>query len=194
MRADPGSLEQVLINLAVNARDAMPKGGRLTIGTDHVVLDGSKTDRPADATAGPSRRLTVTDTGSGIAQEHMPHVFEPFYTTKPQGQGTGLGLATVYGIVRQAGGHIRLSSSIGQRHRGGDLSASRARSPRGQHRGSRRQGGRRRRDSVAGRGRAVGPQRRRARADAGGLPRTAGLRRRRGTRGVPTGPPSASRW
>ena len=113
VRADPGSLEQVLMNLAVNARDAMPKGGRLTIGTDHVVLDGSEPDCPADAAPGPHVVLTVTDTGSGIAQEHMPHVFEPFYTTKPQGQGTGLGLATVYGIVRQAGGHIRLSSSIG---------------------------------------------------------------------------------
>ncbi len=113
VRADPGSLEQVLMNLAVNARDAMPRGGRLTIGTDHVVLDGSEPDRPAEAATGPHVVLTVTDTGSGIAQEHMPHVFEPFYTTKPQGQGTGLGLATVYGIVRQAGGHVRLSSSVG---------------------------------------------------------------------------------
>ncbi len=112
VRADPGSLEQALMNLAVNARDAMPKGGRLTIGIDQVVIDGSEPDRPAEVALGPYVVLTVTDTGSGIAQEHLPHVFEPFYTTKPQGQGTGLGLATVYGIVRQAGGHLRLSSSL----------------------------------------------------------------------------------
>ena len=113
MRADPGSLEQVLMNLAVNARDAMPRGGRLTIGIDEVVLDGSDAGSAGRCGHGPYVVLTVTDTGSGIAQEHMPHVFEPFYTTKPQGQGTGLGLATVYGIVRQAGGHIRLSSAVG---------------------------------------------------------------------------------
>ena len=112
VRADPGSLEQVLMNLAVNARDAMPRGGRLTIGIDEVVLDASNENRPADAASGAYVVLTVTDTGSGIAQEHLPHVFEPFYTTKPQGRGTGLGLATVYGIVRQAGGHIRLSSAV----------------------------------------------------------------------------------
>ena len=100
------------MNLAVNARDAMPKGGRLTIGIDEVVLDARDANRPADAASGAYVVLTVTDTGSGIAQEHMPHVFEPFYTTKPQGRGTGLGLATVYGIVRQAGGHIRLSSAV----------------------------------------------------------------------------------
>jgi two-component system cell cycle sensor histidine kinase/response regulator CckA len=112
VRADPGSLEQVLMNLAVNARDAMPKGGRVTIGIDEVVLDASDPDRPAEAMAGPHVVLTVTDTGAGIPSEHLPHIFEPFYTTKPQGQGTGLGLATVYGIVRQAGGHIRLSSTV----------------------------------------------------------------------------------
>ena len=112
VRADPGSLEQVLMNLAVNARDAMPRGGRLAIGIDEVVLDARDANRPVDAASGAYIVLTVTDTGSGIAQEHLPHIFEPFYTTKPQGRGTGLGLATVYGIVRQAGGHIRLSSAV----------------------------------------------------------------------------------
>jgi len=112
VRADPGSLEQVLMNLAVNARDAMPKGGRLTIGIDEVVLDYSDPDRPAEVATGAHVVLTVTDTGAGISPEHLPHIFEPFYTTKPQGQGTGLGLATVYGLVRQAEGHIRLSSTV----------------------------------------------------------------------------------
>jgi len=110
VRADPGSLEQVLLNLAVNARDAMPRGGRLTIVVDEAVVDLAAEGVPPDASAGPHVVLTVTDTGTGIADEHLPHVFEPFFTTKPQGQGTGLGLSTVYGIVRQAGGHIRLST------------------------------------------------------------------------------------
>ena len=105
VRADPGSLEQVLMNLAVNARDAMPRGGRLTIGTDQVVLDARDANRPAEAATGAYVVLTVTDTGSGIAQEHMPHVFEPFYTTKPQGHGTGPrpGDASTASSARQAG-------------------------------------------------------------------------------------------
>jgi CheY-like chemotaxis protein len=90
---DPGQLEQVLLNLAVNARDAMPKGGSLTL----------RTARMGDEIA-----LDVVDTGTGIPPEHQPHIFEPFFTTKEHGKGTGLGLATCYGIVRQAGGRIEV--------------------------------------------------------------------------------------
>ena len=112
VRADPGSMEQVLLNLAVNARDAMPRGGRLTIAVGETTVDRSAGDAPPEASDGPHVVITVADTGTGIAAEHLPHVFEPFFTTKPLGQGTGLGLSTVYGIVRQAGGHIRLATEI----------------------------------------------------------------------------------
>ncbi|HEX6464206.1 MAG TPA: ATP-binding protein [Vicinamibacterales bacterium] len=109
--ADPGQIEQVLMNLAANARDAMPLGGRLTIAT------ASETVGPEDAAslAGlpPGRfvRLTVSDTGNGIPTNVRPHIFEPFFTTKEQGKGTGLGLATVYGIVKQSGGWIYLDEA-----------------------------------------------------------------------------------
>jgi signal transduction histidine kinase len=108
-RADPAQLLQVLMNLTINARDAMPEGGRLTIRTARRTVQGGRTG----PTPGAYVELTVSDTGSGIAPEHLAHVFEPFFTTKEVGQGTGLGLATVHGIVTQSQGHIRVESAPG---------------------------------------------------------------------------------
>jgi two-component system cell cycle sensor histidine kinase/response regulator CckA len=108
--ADPGQIEQVLMNLAVNARDAMPKGGRLTIVTARVRLDDTFVRQHAGAAAGPYVSLTVQDAGCGMPADVLAHVFEPFFTTKPVGQGTGLGLSTVYGIVKQNGGYVTIAS------------------------------------------------------------------------------------
>jgi PAS domain S-box-containing protein len=112
--ADPGQIEQVLVNLAVNARDAMPGGGTLTVhtGNHEVTAEESGGTRPA-APPGRYVRLRVADTGTGIPPEVLERVFEPFFTTKPPGEGTGLGLATVYGIITQAGGHTSVCSTIG---------------------------------------------------------------------------------
>jgi signal transduction histidine kinase len=112
--SDPGQLEQVLINLAVNARDAMPDGGSLAIATSAVTIDADHQSRHQDAALGPHVRLSVVDSGTGIPDEVLARMFEPFFTTKPRGQGTGLGLATVYGIVRQSNGHIVVSTSMGR--------------------------------------------------------------------------------
>ncbi len=107
---DPGRLEQILVNLAVNARDAMPDGGALRIDTANVDIDEDyAASRPA-LTSGSYVRLRVSDTGAGMSPETVQHAFDPFFTTKPRGQGTGLGLATVYGIVQQAGGWAQIYS------------------------------------------------------------------------------------
>jgi len=112
--ADAGQIEQVLLNLAVNARDAMPRGGRLRIETAQVRLAQWSTFHDDQAPPGPYILLTVSDTGVGIDTQALPHLFEPFFTTKGPGQGTGLGLATVYGIVKQHGGYVSVDSQAGQ--------------------------------------------------------------------------------
>jgi PAS domain S-box-containing protein len=114
VHADTGMMEQVILNLVVNARDAMPLGGRLRIETSRVDLDGEAARRQPDARTGNFIRLTVVDTGTGIAPETLPKIFEPFFTTKEFGKGTGLGLATVYGIVQQHHGWIAVESEVGQ--------------------------------------------------------------------------------
>ena len=115
VKADPGQIEQVIMNLAINARDAMPQGGKLIIQTSNVSLEDSYTSkRSLNLKPGPYVMLAVTDTGYGIDQKILPHIFEPFFTTKEQGKGTGLGLSTVYGIVNQSGGDIWVETDTGR--------------------------------------------------------------------------------
>ncbi len=111
--ADPGQLEQILVNLAVNARDAMPDGGTLRIDTANMEIDEDYAASRPELSPGPHVRLRVSDTGVGMPPETAQRAFDPFFTTKPPGQGTGLGLATVYGIVQQAGGRAQIYSEIG---------------------------------------------------------------------------------
>jgi len=114
VRVDPIQIEQILMNLAANARDAMPQGGQLKIESSDVVLDEAYIHRKhAIIPTGRYALVTVSDTGVGIPRDHLPHIFEPFYTTKPSGKGTGLGLATVYGIVKQNRGFIWAYSEPG---------------------------------------------------------------------------------
>jgi nitrogen-specific signal transduction histidine kinase/CheY-like chemotaxis protein len=112
--ADPAQMEQVLMNLAVNARDAMPNGGKLTIRTENVTLDATYGRTHLGTPHGDHILLTVADTGHGMDRQTLEHAFEPFYTTKEVGKGTGLGLSMVYGIVEEHGGHIKCTSEPGK--------------------------------------------------------------------------------
>jgi two-component system cell cycle sensor histidine kinase/response regulator CckA len=113
IKADPVQMEQIIMNLAANARDAMPHGGKLSIETSNIQLEEEYIHRRPMVPPGEYVLLTVTDSGQGIPAEHLPHIFEPFFTTKDKGKGTGLGLATVYGIVKQSGGFVWVYSEAG---------------------------------------------------------------------------------
>jgi CheY-like chemotaxis protein len=114
VEADPNELEAAVLNLAVNARDAMPTGGKLTIEASNCFLDEAYCRDKADIQPGQYVMISVSDTGSGMSRDVMARAFEPFFTTKPAGQGTGLGLSQVYGFVKQSGGHISIYSETGE--------------------------------------------------------------------------------
>jgi signal transduction histidine kinase len=114
IKADPGQIEQVLVNLVVNARDAMPQGGKLTIMTANTTLNQDQVKKFHDMHAGDYVMLAISDTGTGMTDEVKEHLFEPFFTTKPHGQGTGLGLATCFEIVKQSKAHIQVHSELGK--------------------------------------------------------------------------------
>lgn len=114
VKADPAQIQHILINLAVNARDAMPQGGKISIETANVELDEEFASRNPDVRAGDYVMFSVTDTGQGIDRETLARIFEPFFTTKKDGKGTGLGLSTTYGIVKQSSGHISVASVLGR--------------------------------------------------------------------------------
>jgi len=112
IRADLGQVDQILMNLAVNSRDAMPNGGKIAIQTNNASFDEGHVQQHPSVIPGAYVKLSVSDEGTGIAEESLPHIFEPFFTTKEPGKGTGLGLATVYGTVKQSGGYIWVYSEI----------------------------------------------------------------------------------
>src|SRR5207245_6323542 len=111
--ADPAQMEQVVLNLVINARDAMPEGGRLTVRVDEIDIDETAAIALVEGRAGRYARLSVSDTGTGIDEQTRARLFEPFFTTKEQGKGTGLGLSIVYGIVKQSAGYISVASEAG---------------------------------------------------------------------------------
>jgi signal transduction histidine kinase/ActR/RegA family two-component response regulator len=111
---DPVQIETALLNLCLNARDAMPRGGSMVIETGHTLLDEDYASAAGDVTPGRYVMISVSDTGVGIASEHLPRLFEPFFTTKGPGKGTGLGLSMVYGFVKQSGGHVKVYSEVGR--------------------------------------------------------------------------------
>ena len=111
---DPNQLESALLNLAINARDAMPNGGKLTVETGNTYIDEEYAEAHAEVKAGQYVLIAVTDTGSGMPPDVLERAFDPFFTTKPEGRGTGLGLSQVYGFVKQSGGHVKLYSEVGQ--------------------------------------------------------------------------------
>jgi two-component system cell cycle sensor histidine kinase/response regulator CckA len=114
IKADPGQIEQVIMNLAVNARDAMPNGGQIIATTANVTLDSSRLKNLPGLIPGAYVMLAIADSGTGMTDKVKAHLFEPFFTTKPPGKGTGLGLATCFGIVRQSSGHIEVQSELGK--------------------------------------------------------------------------------